>query len=268
MNATQFFDQLWQDYIKITPQAAKIRAIFERPDAPVLNDHVAFRTFNISPISLDELEPLILGMGYRIGDEYHFEQKKLRAHSYLPLEAGQPRIFLSELLVDKLSDNAQAVIRDLCAQINPPADITGPEVFMKGTLWKAPSYEQYQSLLAESEYAAWMSIIGLRVNHFTVSINELKDYDDVAGVLATVEAHGFRVNEVGGRVKGGPAELLEQGSTMADHLPMVFANGDSHEVPTCFYEFAKRFPQADGELFQGFVAASADKIFESTFVGN
>ncbi len=38
----------------------------------------------------------------------------------------------------------------------------------------------------------------------------------------------------------------------------------SNEIPSCFYEFAKRYPQADGELYTGFVAASADKIFEST----
>ncbi|MGL4837356.1 MAG: DUF1338 domain-containing protein, partial [Shewanella sp.] len=36
--------------------------------------------------------------------------------------------------------------------------------------------------------------------------------------------------------------------------------------PSCFYEFALRYPKANGELYTGFVAASADKIFESTNV--
>ena len=31
-----------------------------------------------------------------------------------------------------------------------------------------------------------------------------------------------------------------------------------------YYELAKRYPLPSGELFQGFVPASADKIFEST----
>ncbi len=35
-----------------------------------------------------------------------------------------------------------------------------------------------------------------------------------------------------------------------------------------FYEFAKRYPTANGKLYQGFVAASADKFFESTNVGH
>jgi len=37
-----------------------------------------------------------------------------------------------------------------------------------------------------------------------------------------------------------------------------------HTIPGCFYEFAKRYPQSNGSLYQGFIAASADKIFEST----
>ena len=37
-------------------------------------------------------------------------------------------------------------------------------------------------------------------------------------------------------------------------------------VPSCYYEFARRYPLPSGELFQGFVPASADKIFESTDV--
>ena len=38
----------------------------------------------------------------------------------------------------------------------------------------------------------------------------------------------------------------------------------AHSIPCCYYEFAKRYTQADGKLFRGFVAQSADKIFEST----
>ena len=72
------------------------------------------------------------------------------------------------------------------------------------------------------------------------------------------------VNDSGGRVKGSPEQLLEQGSTMADKMEAEFADDQMHEVPTCYYEFAKRYPDKDGNLFQGFVATSADKIFEST----
>jgi len=36
------------------------------------------------------------------------------------------------------------------------------------------------------------------------------------------------------------------------------------EIPSCYFEFAKRYLLDSGELYQGFIAKSADKIFEST----
>jgi hypothetical protein len=44
-----------------------------------------------------------------------------------------------------------------------------------------------------------------------------------------------------------------------------FTDG-TRNIPSCFYEFARRYPMANGQLYGGFVAASADKIFESTNV--
>ena len=44
----------------------------------------------------------------------------------------------------------------------------------------------------------------------------------------------------------------------------VEMNGETVQIPSCFYEFAQRYELPDGKLYQGFVAASADKIFEST----
>ena len=44
------------------------------------------------------------------------------------------------------------------------------------------SYEEYHSLLVESEYAAWMAAFGFRPNHFTVFINALERIDSVEEV--------------------------------------------------------------------------------------
>ncbi|MFG1490645.1 DUF1338 family protein, partial [Oceanospirillum sp. HFRX-1_2] len=83
-------------------------------------------------------------------------------------------------------------------------------------------------------------------------------------VLDRVKEAGYAVNTVGGEVKGTPEALLEQGSTMADRQQIEFAGGELHEIPTCFYEFALRYPNAEGDVYQGFIEANADKIFEST----
>ncbi|HEU4612134.1 MAG TPA: hypothetical protein VFS15_08655, partial [Kofleriaceae bacterium] len=71
------------------------------------------------------------------------------------------------------------------------------------------------------------------------------------------------LNEAGGTIKGTPAERLEQSSTRADSIELEFSDA-TMRVPSCYYEFARRYPLPGGELFHGFVPASADKIFEST----
>jgi hypothetical protein len=265
MKTDQFFDALWNDYVAMTPQAARIKEEFEQRGESVLNDHVAFRTLALDPIGLDKLEPHVLELGYQQLEPYEFPAKKLRAYGYLPPVADQPRIFLSELLVDQLTEPAQQILRRCAAQI-PPERVESPDILWAGRLWDPISWEEYELLRAESEYAAWMGTIGIRPNHFTISVTNFQKYTSIEQVLQVVEELGYAVNDSGGRVKGSPEVLLEQGSTMADQLPMPFADGTERPVPTCYYEFAKRYTAPDGKLFQGFVAASADRIFESTDV--
>ncbi|MCK5469078.1 MAG: DUF1338 family protein, partial [Cyclobacteriaceae bacterium] len=58
----------------------------------------------------------------------------------------------------------------------------------------------------------------------------------------------------------------EQSSTIAYNKEISFSDGN-YLIPACYYEFALRYPQSDGNLFRGFIAGSADKIFESTDKG-
>ncbi|AXY41864.1 DUF1338 domain-containing protein [Halomonas sp. JS92-SW72] len=265
MDINRFFARLWDDYTAMTPQARQIHDAFVAEGETIVNDHVAFRTFDRGPASLEALEPHLLALGYTRFAPYDFREKKLRAYGYLPPADDLPRVFLSELKCSELSAEAQAIIDGLVAQIDP-ARVASPEVLWAGRLWASPSVAQYQALMNESEYAAWLAIIGLRANHFTISVNHFRRFDSVEKVLAKVESLGLAINASGGRVKGSTEVLLEQGATRADRQPFTFAGGQVMEIPTCYYEFARRYPDADGHLYQGFVAASADKIFESTHV--
>lgn len=258
----RFFAALWADYTELAPQAQKIQELFARDNPQVINDHVAFRTFAGSPVELDRLEPLLLSLGYAVQEQYRFEQKKLRARSYLHPDPRVPKIFLSELLVDQLSEAAQQILRPHVDLI-PATELT-TEVFYSGRAWPMPTWSEYQALLAESEYAAWLLATGLRANHFTISVNHLESFSTLADVVAAVKAAGFEVNTTGGEIKGSPEVFLEQAATLADQQVVQFAEGDEHKIATCFYEFALRYPQTDGSLFQGFVEGNADKIFDST----
>ncbi len=258
----RFFAELWDDYTKLAPQAQKIQELFAKDNSQIINDHVAFRTFTGSAVGLDRLEPLILSLGYSVQGQYRFEQKKLRARSYVHSDPKVAKIFLSELLVDQLSEAAQQTLRPYLEQI----DITSltPDIFYSGRAWSMPSWTEYQALLDESEYAAWLLATGLRANHFTISVNHLDSCSTLSEVVSVVKAAGFDVNTTGGEIKGSPEVLLEQASTLADQQVATFADGDEHKIATCFYEFALRYTQANGALFQGFVEGNADKIFDST----
>ena len=105
----------------------------------------------------------------------------------------------------------------------------------------------------------------IRVNHFTVLANELATFSSLPELNTFLQSNGFTLNEAGGVVKGNPLERLEQSSTVAKRIPWRFADGEEHPIMSCYYEFARRYAGADGKLFQGFVPASADKIFESTY---
>lgn len=260
MDRTLFFESLWKDFAAIAPQAAAIHAQLSAHGESVENDHVAFRTFNRAPLNLDRLEPVILGLGYAYLEEYHFDDKHLRARAYTC--PGAPRIFLSELLCEELSGWAHDVVSGLLEQV--PSDfVRGPEVFWAGRPWKPLRFSEYERLSNESEYAGWLSALGLHANHFTVSVNQLKKLTSIEAVLAFVEAAGYRINSAGGRVKGSREVLLEQGSTLADRVQVEFGDGP-RVIPTCYYEFALRHRDRAGRLYEGFVPTSADRIFEST----
>lgn len=263
MQVTDFFNNLWKHYVEITPQAANVEALFVAHGEHVLNDHVAFRTFANSPISLIKLEPLLLDMGYQAYGAFRFENKHLVARCYKHQDPNQPKIFLSELLTQELSIEAQTILAKLTDQI-PVNVVNTADIFWQGRLWEKLGHDDYLALAAESEYAAWLSTIGLKANHFTVSINHLKHFNTIEAVNELLLSKGYTLNTVGGIIKGSPDVYLEQSSTMADKIEYTFADGVTQAIPSCFYEFALRHKQADGTLFDSFIEGNADKIFEST----
>jgi hypothetical protein len=133
---------------------------------------------------------------------------------------------------------------------------------MIGRPWSLTA-DEYLKLADESEYASWVAAFGFRPNHFTVLVNALKTFKGLPEVNAFVRSLGFTLNSSGGEIKGSPRDKLEQSSTLAQPTQVQFSDR-VHSVPACYYEFALRHPVANGQLYQGFVAASADKIFEST----
>jgi hypothetical protein len=257
------FAALWADYTSLTPQAERIHALLADRGEVVRNDHVALRTFGVPGLGIDALARPFEALGYVARDRYRFDDKKLLARYWQHPDPERPKVFISELCVAELSAAAQQIVDRLLVQL-PAGFRERSDLPCAGRPWQIRIAE-YDALLGESEYAAWIGAFGFRVNHFTVSVNGLATFPDLAAVDAFLIEHGFALNLAGGQIKGTPAERLEQSSTQADTIPVVFADG-TRAIPSCYYEFARRYPLASGELFHGFVPASADKLFESTDV--
>lgn len=261
MTPEALFHSLWDDYInRLCPSARNVHQLLQEDEA-LINDHIALRTFNIAPVNLATLAKPFIELGYREAGDYLFESKKLVAKHFEHPDPKQPKVFISELKVDECSETLQGIVNGLIAQVDE-TDFSDSRFLYQGRPWQL-SYEQYALLSKESEYAAWLAAHGYGANHFTVSVNQLNQFEQVQQVNDYLKLNGFDINQSGGEVKGSPEVLLEQSSTMADKVEVIFSEG-TKVIPGGFYEFAKRYAMTDGELYPGFVAASADKIFEST----
>jgi hypothetical protein len=262
---SDLFAGLWADYVTITPSAARIHKLLQQHDNnnEIINDHIALRTFNVSGLAVADLAVHFTQLGYVQSGEYDFNSKKLNAWHFQHPNPDQSKVFISELRVDELSTDAQAIIQTMLANMDL-AVVASDNFLYSGTHWQV-SEADYRTLLAESEYAAWLAAWGFRANHFTVSINHLSSIHELTDVNALLKENGFVLNTSGGEIKGSPEVCLAQSSTMADSMPVAFSD-TTVAIPSCFYEFAQRYAMESGELYQGFVAASADKIFESTNV--
>lgn len=246
------------------------------------NDHIAFRTMGVPHLGIGSLEKIFLHLGYERRDPYVFPAKKLDAYWYSPPEPSYPRIFISELRVAELSDEAQRIIRSYTDEVTGDpvdalelGDAAEIDDFLHRALWHLPTYTDYTRLAEESEYAAWVIYNRYYLNHFTISVHNLPEgYNTVEAFNTFLESHGFRLNDSGGKAKRSPDGLLIQSSTVAEMIGATFAGGDTHQISGSYVEFAERraLPGFEGrhnlsreQRREGFEAGNADKIFESTY---
>lgn len=263
MSYQDLFEKLWQDYVKITPSAEKIHTLLKKEESEIVNDHIALRTFNVPKVNLEQLAKHFKAVGYEEKGQYEFKEKKLAAKHFQHPDEKAPKVFISHLLLDQCSQGLQETVHKMLETV--PDDVSDREDFIyMGAPWKV-DVNTYETLLEESEYAAWMAAWGYHPNHFTISVNHLSHTEDLVQLNQKIKDAGYTLNSSGGEIKGSKEVLLEQSSTMADLYSVEFSDGKK-EIPSCFYEFALRHKMPDGSLYQGFVAANADKIFESTNV--
>jgi hypothetical protein len=282
-------DGLMKRYQERVPDVAAIFAalinegVLTDP-SEIENDHIAFRTLGVKHLGIQSLEKIFLHYGYQKRDHYFFPEKKLDAYWYSPADPKDPRIFISELRVQDLSEKAQQVIgsyteevkKDPVEELDLDNAIT-VDKFLHSGLWRLPTWADYSLLAAESEYAAWTIYNRYYLNHFTVSVHNLKEgFNTIEKFNQFLERNNFVLNNSSGKIKQSPDGGLLQSSTVAHMIEAEFAGGDKHRIPGSYVEFAERrvlpsYAHLPSIMItrehrrEGFEAANADKIFESTY---
>ncbi|XP_055810123.1 uncharacterized protein LOC129880212 [Solanum dulcamara] len=250
-------------------------------------DHFAFRTFGVNGHGIDSMSKFFLDFGYERREELRFPAKKLKAFWFSPPKVSTsyhgsgvngplPRIFISELLVDQLSPEAQEIIKKYTDISHCRKEYASLASALGSLTWEKPSYSEFQQLARESEYAAWTLVNGYALNHVTISTHRLaSNLRSIGNLNQIIEESGFNLNSEGGILKVSPDGLLLQSSTVADSTSFEFSDGITETVPCSYIEFAERLvlpqykdlPTEKVEEFHrrdGFEVGNADKIFEST----
>jgi hypothetical protein len=264
MGFSIIFQRLWDDYIKSNPQAAEIYHLLKKEESIIYNDHIALRTFNDPRVNIKQISQPFIDAGYLFSGSYNFKRKKLTAvHLEHSVDRGAPLVFISELRLEECSSYLQDKITSCINSIKAEVLACPLKLLFSHRPWGEPNYQLYQSLLKESEYAAWTYVYGYRANHFTIFVNRLKKYNTIEKINSFLKRNNYKLNKSGGEIKGGASDMLEQSSTIAEYNSISFEEG-IYDIPACFYEFARRYKDANGNIYKGFVEASANKIFEST----
>jgi len=205
----------------------------------IINDHIAFRTMGVENLGIKSFEKIFLHHGYKKKDYYFFKGKKLNAFWYSHPGKNMPRIFISELIVDDLSENSQKIIRSYTDQVKKdPVDQinldNAREIinFLSNPLWSLPTLNDYNELLKETEYGSWVIYNRYYLNHYTISVHELNEnYNTLEKFNNFLLSIGIKLND--------ERKILSQ-----------FKN----------LKKIKSIHRRDG-----FETSNADKIFESTY---
>ena len=213
-------DKMWNDYVEINPLAQKIYDLFIKEGELILNDHIALRTFNHPRVNIDILSRPFLAAGYTYGGDYHFTDKKLYAKHFEHSDTNLPTIFISELKLEEFSPSLNQLVNRLVDEISPEKELAYDFVAI-GRPWNL-SIQDYNELMKESDYAAWVAAFGYRPNHFTILINALKNFTDIKDLNNFLKTNGFKLNASGGEVKGSKEVFLEQSSTLANNIKVDF----------------------------------------------
>jgi hypothetical protein len=255
-----------------------------------LFDHGALRTVAIAqngdlPVGITAFTRILEPLGFYINGHYPLERLKMtgRSLTHRDYPAHIAQFFVSELHPERFSEQFQATVAQVTATSRDPLSARAktllgklakdqalpfaeaaqllPEIVQAFERQHAmPSWEQYQTLLAESKEMAWISTEGNVFNHAT---------DRVPDVAATADEQRKLGRPIKDALEVSANERVIQTAFKANDVERVFVDAAGHavikSVPGSFYELISRKMMPDGQTLDlSFDTGNATGIFKMT----
>ena len=176
-------DGLLERYIERVPDAQKIINLMVQSKNTIINDHIAFRSIDIRSIL-----KVFMHLGYDVkmdaqtGMPFNFKEKKLTAVWLKHPHPCAPRVFVSQFRFDEGSDRLKETISSYLDDWDDPIDQinlnSADEIntYLHTAQWKTPTYKDYKTIKSESEYLSWVLYNKYYLNHFTLTVQDLKSF--------------------------------------------------------------------------------------------
>jgi hypothetical protein len=253
-------------------------------------DHGALRTVALTangdlPSGIAAFTRILEPLGFYINGHYPLERLKMTGRSMTHKDYPQhiAQFFVSELHPEKFSEKFQTTVADVVATSRDPLTMRAKSLLAKlhekhslpfadaaqllpeivgafNRQHAMPSWDQYQTLLAESKEMAWISTEGNVFNHATDRV------PDVARIADEERVKGRPIKD---SLEVSANQRVIQTAFKANDVERVFVTADGapqvKAVPGSFYELITRHPLPDSaDLDLSFDTSNATGIFKMT----
>lgn len=165
---------LMKEYLRQTPTARKVLGILEKENmSPVRYDHLAYRTFGLKHMGIPSIAHTFKQQGYIARDSLHFPAKHVRATWFSPPDPSLPRIFISEIQVEELT-NTNSAAQDIIQKYAQRCLDRKLDPSVESLPWGPVEHHDFAVLSEASEYASWVLVNAYRLNHATLSVHRLR----------------------------------------------------------------------------------------------
>jgi hypothetical protein len=258
---------LFHDLLSRAPSGAAYVADRRRQHERIVFDHGAVRTVRLGsrstgalPAGIGSFSRILEPLGYYVTGTYPHDDLGSTGRGYTHREFPEslPQFFISELHVDRFSNEFQAAAERVFGNTRDPLTLTTHAALAQfaeqdrcemklaapalkeivaafGRWHDTPSLADYRILLAESAEGAWIATEGSALVHATVRVS------DVAMTACAERSLGRRVLDA---IETSPSGSVRRTALKADPVKRMFRAEDGStvemSVPGSFYEFISR----------------------------